>query len=253
MTNLDIDKPNNDLKCEFSYSHFENVLRQLKKEYKFVDFEYNFKPNEKIILLRHDVDISLKRAITLAQIENQLKINATYFVMLHSKYYSLEECSKELEKIVELGHKIGLHYDSKYWSEMKLEHQSAFLEEINFLKTRFNISVKVASAHNPTTNKIQSIVFPNNIKNAYDSKFSREIKYLSDSVQFWREDCICKNWKKYNQIQLLIHPEWWTETGKKMKDIVNELFNQISSTKADKEELIEFYDSYLKKVQSNIQ
>ena len=168
--------------------------------------------------------------------------------MPHSKYYSLDKSSTELEKIIELGHNIGLHYDSKYWSDKQLDHQSAFHEEIDLFKTKFNIPIKVASAHNPTTNKMKPLVFPDDIKNAYDSKFTKEIKYLSDSVQFWREGCICKNWKKYNQIQLLIHPEWWTEKSKKMEDIVNDLFDEINSTESEKEELIKFYNSYLEKV-----
>ena len=51
------------------------------------------------ILWRHDVDFSIHRASSLAKIENELGVKATYFLKLHSEFYNLFEKSI-FEKVV---------------------------------------------------------------------------------------------------------------------------------------------------------
>ncbi|GAI53512.1 unnamed protein product, partial [marine sediment metagenome] len=46
---------------------------------------------------------------------------------------------------------------------------------------------------------------------AYDAKFTKDMKYISDSRGGWQEGCLCKLLGKYSKIQCLTHPYWWYE------------------------------------------
>ena len=62
---------------------------------------------------------------------------------------------------------------------------------------------------------------PDTIIDAYSKEFFGERKYLSDSGQFWREDCLCQNLNKYERLQVLIHPMWWSHDGLSRDEIMD--------------------------------
>src|SRR3972149_582670 len=78
------------MKCNFSFNHYRHILKVALGDNfaltSFRDFEKN-KKNSKIIILRHDIDYSPKKALTLAKIENKLGIKSTFFVRVHGEYY----------------------------------------------------------------------------------------------------------------------------------------------------------------------
>lgn len=59
-------------------------------------------------LVRHDVDRHPERALTMAMLERQLNISATYF--FRTKRHTFR--SHLIRRIAELGHEIGYHYES---------------------------------------------------------------------------------------------------------------------------------------------
>jgi hypothetical protein len=63
------------------------------------------------VILRHDVEFSVTRALKMAQIENQKKIKSTYFFQVISGAYNpfSNAHRKAIELIHEMGHNIGLH------------------------------------------------------------------------------------------------------------------------------------------------
>ena len=77
--------------------------------------------NKGQILLRHDVDVNLSAAAKMASAEHKLGVKTTYFLMWRSPCYNLMSRSsqKYVEKILTLGHSIGLHYDHGFDLENK--------------------------------------------------------------------------------------------------------------------------------------
>ena len=65
------------------------------------------------MLWRHDVDISVHRALALARIEADLGVRATYFFTLHSSFYNLLEpaVAARARELLALGHWLGVHFD----------------------------------------------------------------------------------------------------------------------------------------------
>lgn len=65
-------------------------------------------PQEKVVILRHDVDLRAKNSLITAQIEHDLGIVGSY-------YFRIVKDSNNpniIRKIAELGHEIGYHYET---------------------------------------------------------------------------------------------------------------------------------------------
>ena len=81
----------------FLYKNYDSFLKLSKKNnYKFLKFEELNKKaldnkKEKKILLRHDIDFSIKNAFQIAKIEKNNNIKSTFFVQLFSNFYQLNQ------------------------------------------------------------------------------------------------------------------------------------------------------------------
>ena len=66
------------------------------------------------IILRHDVDCSLELALKIAEIENHLGIDSTFFILFHLELYNpfSPSASKIINQILKLVHNIGLNYNT---------------------------------------------------------------------------------------------------------------------------------------------
>ena len=65
------------------------------------------------LFLRHDIKVSLKRAVHMAEIEHEYGLPATYMVRADSPLYSLNERNARIQllELLQLGHEVGLHFD----------------------------------------------------------------------------------------------------------------------------------------------
>ena len=102
---------------DFTEESYLKFLRLAKERYVFRSYS-DFDKDENFILWRHDVDFSVHRAKRLAEIEKSENLKTTYFIHLHSEFYNVfeAEISKLIHQIIELGHFIGLHFDTHYYS-----------------------------------------------------------------------------------------------------------------------------------------
>ena len=91
----------------------------LKKEFTIGTIgEYEkLRKSKKFLILRHDVDFSLDYALKLAKKEAKNEIKSTYFILLHGEYYNPfdKKNTKIIKEISNLGHEIGLHYDTDFF------------------------------------------------------------------------------------------------------------------------------------------
>ena len=182
-------------KCEYSFTHYREILRLAKKiGYKTIRVsETKEKRKGKFLVLRHDIDTSPKYALDMARIEYEEGIVASYFILLHSKLYNpltLKNLNifKEIKK---LGHEIGLHYDTSIYADTGVDILKCILDEIKIIELALNFKIKATSQHNPASSVLIEEL-NNYVIDAYNKHLiNGEYKYFSDSGYKWRYGCLC--------------------------------------------------------------
>jgi hypothetical protein len=203
---------------DFTHSHYRSILTIAKGNYEFISYDdIQKKVYSRTLLCRHDVDISMNNALHLAKIESELNVKSTFFLLLHSEFYNLFEKSitNLVFEILSLGHNIGLHFDTSYYNIDSRHDLEYWLNcEKEMLQKIFKVDVNVFSFHNPNA---EILMFNEwsyaGMVNTYANDIKKDFDYCSDSNGYWRYkriyDVISK--EKPKKLQILTHPEWWTE------------------------------------------
>ncbi len=205
---------------KFTYESYSSMLIRLReKGYSFRDYK-TWKETERTVILRHDVDNSLEKAVLLSEVEKNIcGGGATYFVLLSTDFYNLQsKKSREyINSIIKNGGSIGLHFDeTQYMIRDDLEMKAYIRKEIELLSNIIDASVDVVSMHRPSEKVLAAnIEFPDLI-NSYSEIYFKQMKYLSDSRRFWREnvDEIIES-AAYPRLHILTHPFWYMEGREK--------------------------------------
>ena len=190
------------------------------------------------LVLRHDVDYSLDRALAMAEIEHEAGVRSTYFVMLASAFYNaLSPRSRSLmAKIAALGHEIGLHWDSSTYPTERDPAAEQFRCEVNLLSAAAGIRIRSASQHIPIDNPAYD--FEDVIEfEAYSSRFMQRYRYVSDSCMIWRGQSPVELLDSDADLYFLAHPLWWTSSGRlqnaKLQSTLSELQGRLGEEMAD--------------------
>lgn len=197
-----------------TYCRLLGILKKTHTNYRFIDTRNT--THEKYFILRHDVDFSPDAAFKMAQIEREMGIKATYFLLFNSDFYNLlsHEFCHLPRKIVELGHEVGLHYDFSKYEEIGCNIHDILNFQARLLSAMAGTAIHSISMHNPSINGLDPFLKNREYINVYDSKFTKEIGYFSDSGGAWRKTTI-ESFKNNNipkKMQLLIHPIYWNNS-----------------------------------------
>lgn len=100
---------------EFSLEGYSELLSAFKNTgYSFCGFEEvdtRLAGGNPFVVLRHDIDVSLRLALEIARVEYALGAQATYFVLLRSPFYNILSRSNAeiMLQIQQYGHRIAPH------------------------------------------------------------------------------------------------------------------------------------------------
>lgn len=202
---------------DFTLSHYRELIRIAKKKYTFSQY-HSFDKGSNFVLWRHDVDFSPHRALRLAEIENEEKVKATYFFLLHSDFYNIFELEnvKIVNRIIELGHDIGVHFDPSFYNITQQEEIETHLRwEKDILTRLFKKEIFVFSFHNttPFIMGCKEWTYADLI-NTYATYFQESIEYCSDSNGYWKYKRLfdlLSSPGSPKELQVLTHPEWWQD------------------------------------------
>ena len=94
---------------DFSLNLYKELLTNLiSKGYRFIPFRlYKTSKENKIIILRHDVDRLPYNSLEMAKMESNLGVLGTYYFRVVPSSFD----EKIIKKIKSLGHEIGYHYE----------------------------------------------------------------------------------------------------------------------------------------------
>ena len=95
---------------DFTLTTYKKLLQELLANgYSFQTLQdFIQQPENKTVILRHDVDRLPSNALVIAEIEKEAGIKASYYFRI------VEESFDEdiIKKIAEMGHEIGYHYEN---------------------------------------------------------------------------------------------------------------------------------------------
>ena len=194
----------------------------------FINYSIFKKP---IILLRHDIDLSLDSAIKIARIEQEYGISSCFMIMTNSPFYSIKD-KKKILYIKNLDHEIGLHFNFGIRDNNNKINVDKFINEMNnqanLLKDIISEDIYSISFHRPLPQLCKGSLYVGNRINAYSLELMDW--YLSDSKGNWREGNPLPKLKspKKSILQLLTHPFWWAEDDSSPNDKLEYFFQNCT-------------------------
>ncbi|MES2701731.1 MAG: hypothetical protein V4649_03785 [Bacteroidota bacterium] len=216
---------------DFTHKGYLELLARLKQQGKAISsFRDLDNTKDAYVILRHDIDFSLPKALEMAQLDSEAGVTSTFFFLLTAPYYNaLCEGGVELiQQIAALGHEIGLHYDctgfellTEAQRQKRIQLMAATLEDAT------GAPVRSIAQHKPAKSAIRQ-EFPDFI-NAYDAPYLSDIAYVSDSRGMFRHDDLQAFFEQNKKVQLLIHPIWWNKTLIPRAEIFAALGNDVAN------------------------
>jgi hypothetical protein len=190
----------------YSFCGFEEIDSRLTEGYPFV-------------VLRHDIDMSLRPALEIARREYEQGVQATYFVLLSSPFYNIFSRSNAqiMLQIHQYGHQIATHIDLAAYDN---DYVKAFKEVEILSKFYPYINTQLVSLHSSCNlNQIPVESFQQ-LDKVYGSAVRGDMAYVSDSTGRWRygRPLDSEAFKTQKPIQLLTHPIWWIQEGETAKE-----------------------------------
>jgi hypothetical protein len=155
---------------DFSLKLYISLLEKMGKQgFPFQTFiDFIDKPQDKKVVLRHDVDTSKENSLQFARIEYKMGIVGTYYFRIVPQSFD----EKIIKEIYSMGHEVGYHYEDvslaaerqKWKGSGRTTHDSRRTEEelaeiaiesfkANLEKLRQIVSVKTICMHGSPTSR----------------------------------------------------------------------------------------------------
>jgi len=199
----------------FSYAEYRYILTSLKeKGYRFVNYKeanLNFYVCP-FVIIRHDVDVSLQKAVKMAQIEYEMGVNSIYFLMTTSEAYNIrsQKSLLAINKLRQLRHEIVINFDANIYKKTEKTLRKAFYADLHLFYDFIGkplSSEPYVSYHMPSSNDEKLFLAFHVDKEPFLTK----IKYFSDSYGKWRfgHPLNSKQFREEKPLHLNFHPIWW--------------------------------------------
>lgn len=216
---------------DFTLDNYGRLIEIAKeKGFNFISYTDEYVPERKDILWRHDVEFEPDIALQMAEIENRHGVKSTYFFQIHSPYYNLFDShyTKVFNSIKDLGHYVGLHFDSHYY---KIDEETKLNEYITidreYLEKVLDTKIEAFSFHNttPFTHGCLEYKYAGLI-NVYSKHFKTKFSYCGDSLGYWRFDRLedVLNDSGIQHLQVLIHDANWSKEVLSPRKRLKEVF-----------------------------
>ena len=202
---------------DFTEAAYAGCVRMARQRWRFIRFT-DVPCDGRVVLWRHDVDLSPHRALRLARIEADEGVTSTFFIHLHSEFYNALErqVADIFRRIAGLGHEIGLHFDPNFHRESiqsREDIERLLKSEAAVIESLSDQPVRAFSFHNPDVGPW--LAYDDDVlgglRSAYGRTIKRDFQYCSDSNGYWRfrrlQDVLAD--ESIEKLHVLTHPGWW--------------------------------------------
>ncbi|KQY35284.1 hypothetical protein ASD21_10850 [Caulobacter sp. Root1455] len=208
----------------FSADGYAAVLRAgLDAGYVYSPVGESLSRTGKTIALRHDVDFDLDYARRMGEIEAGLGVRSTYFVLMGCDFYAATDAQGRaaINAIVDMGHEVGLHWDSSYIADAEAAVDRVRRER-DLLSAIAGKPVVSASQHVPTDSAYFDIESLFEVE-AYSAAMRERFTYVADSSMRWRAKTPLDLFAEGGDVQFNAHPVWWIAEGETADDKLRSL------------------------------
>lgn len=148
----------------------------------------------------------------IAEVEKDLGVHSTFFFLVSSEFYNIHSLDTvlSLRKIKDMGHHIGLHFDSAMYDASEI-HEAAEAECQSLAQVIGD--VEIISLHRPIARLQGASTDLAGRPHTYQPQFFFDIDYCSDSAGEWAHGHpLNRNAVRDRRaLQLLTHPIWWAD------------------------------------------
>ncbi|MGI8497817.1 MAG: non-hydrolyzing UDP-N-acetylglucosamine 2-epimerase [Gemmatimonadaceae bacterium] len=168
------------------------------------------------VLLRHDIDLDLGRALRMAELEASMGVHSTYFLLLRTNHYNAlsAEGSDLVRRMLAFGHHLGLHFDVAAYAKASTAEDlaAACAREIDIMQRWFDRRITMVSYHRPNALVLTGDpAFSAPLPHTYMETYTKRIRYMSDSRGQWRDGdpTGTDTFREGKPLHVLVHPIWW--------------------------------------------
>jgi len=175
----------------------------------------NVRKERRDLIIRHDVDVCLEAAVTIAEIEHDMGVAAIYFVMVSNSFYNIYsyEGQRLVDRLSKMGHAVGLHFDpTPYLDDRdRYDYRAAAAHEARLLSAIVDHPLEIISFHHPPRELVNWERPPGSPPHTYEPRFFSDLAYVSDSGGRWRFGGPFDRpaFRDGTAMHLLTHPIWW--------------------------------------------
>ncbi len=231
--------------ADFSYAYFRKLLHTVRSH--FTAHRLSEAPKllhtatSPLIFLRHDVKISLSRALRMAEIEHEYGLPATYMVRSDSPLYSLDDRNTRrfLWEILQLGHEVALHLEVSINEPQDLLFLRIVEQQLHIARKKIEEITKQPvlslSFHHSIPQLLGGPLLIDGLVNADALPLQQWI--ISDNAGIWRdgEPISTIATPKSPILQLVIQPIWWGEHHLSAPERLQEFFDSATWHKSPQE------------------
>jgi hypothetical protein len=201
---------------EFSHSDYRLLLESLVEAgYRVRSVSTMGEPLDgPTVYLRHDVDFHLVGQDVMAEIDNEVGVESTFFILVSGHYNPfLHENRTIIERIAELGCEVGLHYDLRDYpldlsvARQHLEFEADLVERLSGQPVTSICMHEPSAGHDDFFRSTDVYVHP------HDLRWGEGLEYISDSCRAWRDERLleCFTEERPTRLLLNVHGELWLE------------------------------------------
>lgn len=192
------------------------VLDQAKaRGFSFVQFRDFLRPSElpeRYIALRHDIDFAPHHSLEMAELEHAAGVRSTFHVLVDGHFYNplQPDVIRQLRRIHELGHELGLHFAVGNAVHAGLGEEVAF--RLQLLSTLVGAPVQSFSQHDVVNAGVAAVRLPAGHAPCVDAGAvirEHDLLYVSDSAMMWRRFTFETALEENRSLCLLAHPHSW--------------------------------------------
>lgn len=210
------------------YLGFLKLIRDLDR--RIVSFR-DIPTESDYVILRHDIDFSLRYAVEMAHLDRNAGATSTFFILLTAPYYNplSEDGVRAIREIAELGHECGLHYDCTGFELLSPDQRVSRIKVMaSTLEDVIGAPIRAIAQHKPSRSPIRQGF--SSYVDAYATPYFSDIAYLSDSRMMFRVPDVAEFMRQSPKSQVLIHPIWWRPERMTRTAIFETLRMEMSET-----------------------